>query len=57
MSEKEKGKVERRRQTRGAMKVESKEERASKQEIEKIKEQTRELEEGSSQIQVTKSVF
>ena len=30
------------------MKVESKEERASKQEIEKIKEQTREQEEGSS---------
>ena len=39
------------------MKVESKKEGASKQEIEKIKEQTRELEEGSSQIQVTKSVF
>jgi len=30
------------------MKVESKKEGASKQEIEKIKEQTRELEEGSS---------
>jgi len=39
------------------MKVESKKEGASKQEIEKIKEQTRELEEGSLQIQITKSVF
>ena len=44
-------------QRRGGQAKQGKKEEASKQEIEKIKEQTRELEEGSSQIQVTKCVF
>ena len=44
-------------QRRGGQAKQGEKEEASKQEIEKIKEQTRELEEGSSQIQVTKCVF